>query len=243
MNHIRTHNEFDDSPMFPQWHHEAGVCSFVWQLLHPLGVKMGVTSGTSTTGSIIAPSRTDVSSLLFHLVQLRFVFIHYINNKELVDSSWRCFPLWTLTVIKLLVLLKCFAWFLWLVPAAFCSWDWHPRALGCRYTCSYDCLLPVDSLKSSSLSSPLGAQQHSISPSVTLDCGMSSKLHSASVSPRRIRPITSVSRCRPHWHLSSSHISQVNAGHKGDYSMGRLCIQPDSGAASSALHRHPVSNG
>lgn len=78
--------------------------------------------------------------------------------------------------------------------------------------------------KFSSFPSPMGAQQHSITSSVTLDHGTSSKLCSASASPRRICPITSVSHCRPRWHLSSFHISQVSVGHKGDYSAGRLCI-------------------
>lgn len=90
-----------------------------------------------------------------------------------------------------------------------------------------DHLLPVGSLKispQSFFSPPLGAARHSITSSVTLDYGTSSKPCTASASPRRICPIASVSHCLRRWHLSSFHISQVSAGHKVDYSAGRLCI-------------------
>lgn len=89
-----------------------------------------------------------------------------------------------------------------------------------------DHLLPVGSLKISPQSSfpPVGAAQHSITSSMTLDYGTSSKPRTASASPRRICPIAAVSHCLRRWHLSSFHISQVSAGHKVDCSAGRLCI-------------------
>lgn len=91
----------------------------------------------------------------------------------------------------------------------------------------------------------MGAQRHSITPSVTLDWGMSSKQHSAAASPARTSPITPVIALAGICLLSIYHrwaLAIKGITPRGDCA-SISTIKPDSGAVSSALHRHPVSNG
>lgn len=149
------------------------------------------------------------------LIPTVVIFLSPLIQTEIVHAVIKLYRRWAVSAFGLLPLI--------LFKAEACTRvRWKP------FRSASFCLLAEN--KFSSFSSPTGAQQHQqqqqhlITPSLTLDCGESSKIHSASASPTRICPITSVSHRLPHWHLSSFHISQVSFGHKGDHSMGRQCI-------------------